>query len=206
MDDIKKKLQTLNIPPPSRTAEDRAWEVARIAFQNRETQTTETKSWWHLRRWSFVGGLATATFAFVIINSLVTRQTPEMQQFVQSLQQDKQVLSQVEEVFPNRLSGIVTNENGTELVLSKEERPNPTQPVVLELSKSGKKTRIVTFSGESVEFDTGSSNEKLEIMVTGDGGVLIMGSNFIWRSDSGEKKEEKFKGFDIKAKPLDIEL
>lgn len=128
----------------------------------------------------------------------------DFQKFVSKEQAD---LKNLQGIFSNRLKAVVRSQDSTQYVLAEEEeksQPIAEQPVFLEITKNGAKTQITTFSGETVQFDSSDEDSKMEVMLTPEGNVLIVGPNFVWKSDS--RQPLKVPGNDgvvkIQAKPL----
>ncbi len=83
-------------------------------------------------------------------------------------------------MFPNRVSAIVEDEHGMNLVLSEKPDVPVSTPIYVSISDNGRSSSMVTFSGQEVQI----AGQKVTVLADAHGGVILAGQNFVW-SESG---------------------
>jgi hypothetical protein len=93
----------------------------------------------------------------------------------ENLASDRQVLRQVEELFPHQLNAVVQAGGQTSLSLSDSDEVGSSQPVLLIFKKQNDTIRVLSFSGHHVCVPLGSRESCFEVLETSDGGVILEG-------------------------------
>lgn len=107
----------------------------------------------------------------------------------------KKLVRELSVLFPGRLEAVVAHQNDFNLAISDQAAPQGRQPVLLEISRRGERSRIVTFSGETVELPMAGELLPLEVLLSGTGEILILGPDFLWSNLTPSKP----RGFHISA-------
>ena len=199
-DELEKTLRKLSLPEVDQAKKARALQKAVYAFKNEpQIAVQEVRSFFSLRE-------SVLAAAFCAVLFLLVFEKPKSSQLTNVVEQPQQIasvdegrlLSEMLRLFPNELKAVVTNGGSPRLVLGKERSVSSSLPVVIELRKGGKSYKVVSFSGESLDFELGGEIMKFELYVTGDGKVLLVGEDFLWSGDS----RSEVRGYHVQAKSL----
>jgi hypothetical protein len=99
-------------------------------------------------------------------------------------------------MFPNQLRAIVEDKQGLHLILSDKGVVVPSSPPLYIRVCDGKNcSSLVTFSGQDIEV----GGQKMTVLADTEGGVILMGNDFVWASDQKTDLESHLK---IEAKSL----
>ncbi len=84
-------------------------------------------------------------------------------------------------LFPNRLQAVIVRAEGLDIRLHAEPTRVSDQPILVELSAPGAEpVQLISYSGQTVETTIANRQLRLDLLVTGADGVLILGSDFVW--------------------------
>jgi hypothetical protein len=111
-----------------------------------------------------------------------------------NLLQDKKVIEEMLALFPNRVRAVVQDQNGLRLVLSDNDDVPASAPLWLKICDGSNCSAAVTFSGQEIQV----GGRKVTVLAGARGGVLLVGNNFVWSSDSAGPTQ----GLKISAKVL----
>jgi hypothetical protein len=81
-------------------------------------------------------------------------------------------------LFPNRVRAIVQDEHGLSLVLSEKDDVPLSSPLWVKVCDGNQCLALVTFSGQEVQL----AGRKVTVLSDAQGGVLLVGSDFVWSS------------------------
>ena len=112
------------------------------------------------------------------------------------------ILAEMQNVFGDRLEGIVEHKGDIQPVVSSGDIFAQSQPVLISLRIGNQDFRVITFSGSTIELSVGGKQLRLSPVIDNQGNVIVEGSNFVW--DNG--KTTGHSSASITAKPMEIEL
>lgn len=111
------------------------------------------------------------------------------------------LLAEVRAVFPDRLDAVIDRDGALHLALSDHASGLASdQPVLVELARAGRVVRVLGFSGRAVEMDLDGRRVSFAPLLTGEGGVLLAGSDFAWTDR--QPAPAALAGWSIAALPL----
>ena len=94
---------------------------------------------------------------------------------------DQQVLQHMESVFGGSLQAVVFNgENPEVLLRDHAQDTTQAQPLVLEINSGGRTTKVMSFSGEKLSLSVNGQQLTFEVLISGDGKVLLVSENGAW--------------------------
>jgi len=163
-------------PPPEFWDELPSRVVHRLG---QETQLAAREQWPAALRWGFGLAAACAVVALLFLwaaQSSKPRETAE-------LAASQKMFREIQEVFPDRLRGIVIEGQKITVLLAEEPRRAAAGPLLVELCGRGPCQRVITFSGETVAFE----GDRLEVLAGARGEVLVVGPRFVWSSATPRK-------------------
>jgi hypothetical protein len=94
------------------------------------------------------------------------------------LLQNEKVIKETLAMFPNRVRAIVQDEHGLSLVLSEKDDVPLSSPLWVKVCDGNQCLALVTFSGQEVQL----AGRKVTVLSDAQGGVLLVGSDFVWSS------------------------
>ena len=94
------------------------------------------------------------------------------------LLQNAKVIKETLAMFPNRVRAIVQDEHGLSLVLSEKDDVPLSSPLWVKVCDGNQCLALVTFSGQEVQL----AGRKVTVLSDAQGGVLLVGSDFVWSS------------------------
>lgn len=169
----------------------RAWEAARRLPQDSGPPARLPK--WKFPRPVLASLAGVAVFCLVAsialwkradVPAVVETAEPESQTEPTNFEREKRVLREVEELFEGRVQFIVIK-NGDATIEVAPDAVFGQQAVLMELRRGGESWRIISFSGNTVELEIDGEVVEFEVLVAGDGEVIMAGRDFIWSSGSG---------------------
>lgn len=200
---LRKLLGEMRAPAVRIEAQEKAVNEARCAWEeerrtaNRTADIPSTRSWFPLVAAGTAAGLAAIS---LLALHLFRGQPASPGEFARSDSSDavlemehdynreKSLLHELEQLFEGRLQFIVLN-NGESRIEVSEYPVFGAQPVVVELRQGDDVLRVLSYSGNVIELEIGGKPLVFEVLVDGDGDVLMAGRDFIWSSRSTEKHE-----------------
>lgn len=188
--DLKTLLASVVPPPIDETARDRALHRATLAFSRPADAAREPAS----RRAAY--GWA-AVCAILLVAGLAAvrpfRSVPEGGRL------DASALAQVEALFPGQLNAVIERDGEVSLDLAGQPSPAANeQPVLVQFERGGRRLRVLSYSGRSVTLELKDGRVTFEALVTGEGGVVLSGDDFVWNS----AHPAPLAGYRVNARPL----
>jgi hypothetical protein len=190
---LRRQLRGLSVPSPSEAARGRAKHWALLALQSRddgEDHSEAPVSW--RRGWIGV--------AFAAVAAIATAIWLRPHDHAENLADDRQVLRQVEELFPNQLNAVVQAGGQTKLSLSDAAEVGSDQPVLLIFKRQKELIRVLSFSGHHVCVPLGSGETCFDVLETTDGGVILEGDKNVMLSS----RHPVIDGYAFRAQTLSL--
>lgn len=199
--DLKKKLSALRVPPlPADPAvRERALHRSLVALAQPQPAAAPVRTFTGLWR----GALIALTVGLVA-GVLVFRGRDQGAVAVEVTNADALTLAQMQELFPGQLNAVIERDGAVQLDLSAGQAPGTMngQPVVVQLEGGGHRLRVLSYSGRSITLELKGAHLTFEALVTGDGGVVLSGVDFVWSS----AHPGRVAGYRIDARPLNTAL
>jgi hypothetical protein len=167
---LRQQLRGLSVPAPSETARSRAKHRALLAFQGGDTGEDPSPVWWR-RAWirvAFVGLAAVAAVLWLRPHA-----------HGENLASDRQLLRQVEELFPHQLNAVVQAGGETNLSLSDAAEVGFDQPVLLIFKRQNDTIRVLSFSGHHVCVPLNGGETCFDVLESSDGGIILAGETSV---------------------------
>ncbi len=169
---LRRAWRELPVPSPSESARARAKHRALLALQSPtgEEPRPEMRAFWRRARpifWSFVLGLIVSAVA------LWPRDKAE------NLSEDRQLLRQVEQMFPQRLNAVVQAGNQVNLSISDNNQVGNDQPVLLIFKRQNDLIRVLSFSGHHVCVPLKGGETCFDVLESSDGGIILAGETSV---------------------------
>jgi len=195
-DDLQRQLRKLPSPVASATTRGRAKHRALLAFESSrfapEKDPAKTGFAWN---WRYATALALA-LGFLPVFFFPRPHSTE------NLAADRQMLEQVEKLFPNQVDSVVVENGKINLTISQTPVLGSDQPVVV-LFKRGRETiRVLSYSGHRVCLKLGSKENCFEILATPSGGIILEGANQAWLASD----HPHVSGYSVRAQTLKASL
>lgn len=140
---------------------------------------------WFTTRWK---GLAFACIAVLAVTLPLTIYLGQVGEEVKSLKQEVALLREYQALFASELKAVVLSRQGeVELVLGADRAAASNPAVLIEFSKDGEGTRVIGVSGQTISFTLGGKAVSIELLLTTDSEILLVGEHGVWRqrSDNG---------------------
>jgi hypothetical protein len=193
--DFQKRLHQSTVPAASESARARARHRALIAFEQRESHQAEESSRRGLDwRWSAIAGaVVIGCLPFLFLHH---HNPPE------NLADDREILLQMEKLFPNRVDAVIQKNGKTDLTLADSSVLGADQPVVVVFQRGQESIRVLSYSGHRVCLDLGGIKSCFEILETSGGGVILEGEDRAWVASQHPVVE----GYSVRAQVLEASL
>ncbi len=181
-DDLEKLLELYAVPEADPAARERALFQARLALsagasiEDEEANTGSFRSFW-----ACAAGLAAIALVLFLVNAPGQKTTSD------DLAASRDLLRQLEGVFPGNLDAVIERGETVEVVLADEPRPSSVQRVVLTIADRERPVRILSYSGQRVCVDLAGRQLCFEMLVTDSGGVIVAGDDFVWTRENPVK-------------------
>ncbi|MFA6285737.1 MAG: hypothetical protein WC661_00030 [Opitutaceae bacterium] len=179
-DQLRKALGALRPPMPGEVERDRALYQATLALaQPRKAQESE-RSWLPRATWAVLGCLAVT----LVVGGLAFRDKPVASaEAIATAGDDLHTLSQVARLFPGQVNAVIERDGAVQLDLAHDQAPAAdAQPLVVQLESGGDRLRVLSYSGRSITLKVKGATLVFEVLVTGEGTVVLSGDNFVWSS------------------------
>ena len=130
--------------------------------------------------------LAFACMAVLAVMLPLALHNGQVSEEVKSLKQEIALLREYQALFANELKAVVlSRQGGVELVLGTDRAAASNPAVLVEFSKDGKGTRLIGVSGQTLSFTLDGKTVSIELLLTTDGEVLLIGEDGVWRQGTG---------------------
>jgi len=195
-DDLRRQFRKLPVPEASESARARARRRALIAFQQGGAIQPEESAWKGLV-WSWRGALALALiFGLLPVLFLMHPAAPE------NLANDRQLLQQVEKLFPNQINAVVVENGEVDLSIAQSPVVGADQPVLLVFKRGQELIRVLSYSGHRVCLMLDEKKNCLEILATPTGGVILESDDQVWLASD----HPHIAGYSVRAQSLEVSL
>ena len=159
-DDLRRHLHKLRVPEGSETARARARHRALIAFRQGGSMRAEEPAWkGFVWRWRGVIALA-FVMGLLPVFFFKHRNTSE------NLANDRQILQQMEKLFPNQVDAVVDRNGKVALSIAQSPVVGSDQPVVVVFKRGHESIRVLSYSGHRVCLMLGKKQNCFEILAT----------------------------------------
>lgn len=114
----------------------------------------------------------------------------------------RQLLVQLNQLFPGQLNAVIEFDGGVKLDLS-DATTTPAaadQSIVIELRRKEHLVRIIAYSGRPVDIAVAGLSLRIDPLLTTKGGVLLASDRFVWYS--AQPAADALHGWQITAHPL----
>ncbi|HEY0257302.1 MAG TPA: hypothetical protein VGC39_07660 [Candidatus Methylacidiphilales bacterium] len=195
-DELRQRLRQLRIPEASESAQGRARHRALIAFEQGGSLTANGGA----RRgfgWRWAGVAALALILSLLPFFLLKRPAPP-----ENLANDRDVLQQVQKLFPNQVNAVVERNGNVDLSITQDAMVGSDQPVLLVFRKGRESIRVLSYSGHRVCLMLGQTQSCFEILATPTGGVILEGEDKAWLAS----EHPHVAGYSIRAQTLGAAL
>jgi hypothetical protein len=187
-----RELRKLVPPSPSEAARARAKHRALLAFQNPDnTAATESMPAFWRRAWPLAAVLLLAGLAAIVFWP---------RGGTENLAEDRQMLRQIEQLFPHQLNAVVQKNGQVDLSLTETDQVGSDQPVVLMFKRKNDVVRVLSFSGHRVCVPLGAQKTCFEVLETTDGGIILEGDKDVLIAS----RHPTVEGYAFRAQPLSL--
>ncbi|MFA6961373.1 MAG: hypothetical protein WC205_11530 [Opitutaceae bacterium] len=196
--DFKKTLSTLTIPPVDPALRERGLHRALVALAQPQPADEAHSS---ARAGQPFWRASLAVLAVVFVAGLVIfREGREGSSAGQKVAHDDAVtLAQMQELFPGQLNAVIEHDGAVQLDLAHDAVPAVTsQPLIVQFESGGHRLRVLSYSGRSITLQLRGATLTFEVMVTGGGGIVLSGNDFVWSSTH----PDLVAGYRVQASPL----
>ncbi len=191
--DLKKHLAALSVPVAADADRERALHratVALTAFPRPPGRPHVTAPRWRL---AFLAlPVLLLSFGWWLLPSPASLSATDC----------RQLLVQLNQLFPGQLNAVVEFDGGVKIDLS-DATTAPSaadQSIVIELRRKGHLVRIIAYSGRPVDIAVAGLSLRIDPLLTAKGGVLLASDRFVW--DSAQPAVDPLQGWQIAAHPL----
>jgi hypothetical protein len=195
-DDLRRQLHKLSVPEASKSARAHARHRALIAFQQGGSMPLEEP----LGKgfvWSWRGAVALA-----LVLGLLPFLLPKDRANPENLANDREILQQVEKLFPNQVNAVVEVNGKVDLSIAQSPVVGSNQPVLLVFKRGEESIRVLSYSGHRVCLMLGKARDCFEILATPTGGVILEGESQVWLASD----QPHIAGYSLQAQTLEVSL
>jgi len=171
-DFIRRRLGEMPTPAASESARDKARYHALIAFQQARSlapESPESKRAFWASYWSRLGVSALIALSAILISVLLRPQAT-----AENVATDRQMLQQMEKLFPQQLDSVVEEHGKIDLSVASSAMVGADQPIVVIFRKPGDSIRVLSYSGHHVCVALGQEHRCFDILATPTGGVILV--------------------------------
>ncbi len=171
-DQLRQRLNRLQVPRASDSARGRAKHRALIALQSADSAaagTAEKKVAW---KWI---GAATAVCAVALLAFLPRSQAP-----AENLANDRQLFRQIEMMFPGQVNSVVEQNGHVDLSIAQSSLVGSQQPVLMVFRKDSQSIRVLSYSGHRVCVPLGKEHCCFDVLAGPNGSVILEGDDNVW--------------------------
>ena len=170
-DALNRLLRGFTVPIPSAAAQIRARHRSLLAFKASDALPPGTHVANRLGR---LAGLAATVLALVVV-AVVVRSWPLGTR--ENLAHDRQILREVEQLFPGQLNAIVLEGGRADLSLTQANGVGVSQPVLVVFRRSGETVRVLSFSGHHICVPLGARQACFDVLEGADGRIILAGDS-----------------------------
>lgn len=185
------------MPSSQESVRARAKHRALIAYQQRDTQHRDESATAHPRwGWYVAGSLA------LILGILPLVFSGQHRPGAENLANDREVLRQMEQLFPNQIDAVVQRNGKTDLTLADSPGVGGAQPLVVVFQRGKESIRVLSYSGHRVCLDLGGKANCFDLLETPNGGVILEGADRAWIAS----QHPVVQGYSVRAQSLEASL
>ncbi len=171
--DLRRHLRELTVPGTSESTRARARHRALTAFQAGSSVPPD-QSERNYFDWSWCVALVLALAVTLLPFVLFPRQGPE------NVADDRQVLQQMEKLFPRQINAVVEENGKVDLSIAQAPVVGADQPVLVVFKQGADTIHVLSYSGHRVCLMLGNQQSCFEVLATPSGNVILEGENKVW--------------------------
>jgi hypothetical protein len=115
---------------------------------------------------------------------------------------DREVLHQVEKLFPNQINAVVEENGKVDLLIAQSPMMGFDQPVLLVFKRGRDSIRVLSYSGHHVCLMLDKTENCFEILATPTGGIILESDDKVWLAS----EHPKVAGYSVRAQTLEASL
>ncbi len=189
--DLHRLMGKLTVPPLDEAAREKARYRAAVAFANSPATPAHEPSPIRWRKYAAVA-MAVLFIAMGLWVTLRPHSAPNA---------DAQLLAEMEKLFPGQLDGVICSNGNVDLdIAQRTSGANSKQALALTLRRGKQIVRVLGFSGREVRVKLGGKLCALEPLVTGDGKIIVQGTDFVWTGS----QPIHIAGYQLEARTLSL--
>jgi hypothetical protein len=120
----------------------------------------------------------------------------------ENLANDREILDQMEKLFPGQVEAVVQKNGKTELSIAQTPVVGYNQPLVVVFQRGTESIRVLSYSGHQVCIDLGATHNCFDILETPSGGVILEGQDQVWLAS----QHPVVNGYAVRAQSLEASL
>jgi hypothetical protein len=195
-DSLHQRLNNLAVPKASESARSRARHRALIAFEQRDFDVSKpVANNAHVLNWRYV----VALIGLGLIASFFFHRPHAAKE---NLAYDRQILGQMEKLFPNQVDSVVEENGKIDLSVTQTSTVGSDQPVLVVFRKNAQSIRVLSYSGHHVCVALGKEHRCFDILATPSGGVILEADDKVWLNS----ERPVVAGYSIHAQTLEASL
>ena len=184
--ELRKRLADFHPPAINETARHRALLKATLALSQPSFETPVTKSrlaWPGFNAWAMGGAVLALMLVAGALLFRVNESSVSSMASAEGGDGDLRTLAQVEELFSGHLNAVIERDGQLQVDLADQAQPGSTgQPLIVQLERDGHSVRVLSYSGRSITVELKGRRLTFEVLITGDGGIVLSGDDFAWSS------------------------
>ena len=198
MNDVRLReiLNRWPIPAPSDSARARARHRALLALQlpgpGEPAQNETSGSLW---RWRYA-------LVMVALVSMLALVYPRTSSQAEDIAGDRQILRQMQQLFPNQVDAVVVENGKVELSIAQSSTVGSDQPVVVVFKRGEDSIKVLSYSGHRICLALGGKHNCFDILAAAGGGVILEAENQVWLSSN----HPVVAGYSVRAQMLGAPL
>ena len=171
-DQFRRGLGDLRVPIATDSARARAKHRALIALQSADSVAPEAAGKKAAWGWIRAGAAVCAAVLFAVIHR---PQVP-----AENLTSDRQLLRQIEILFPGQVDSVVEQNGHVDLSIAQSSLVGSQQPVVMVFRKDAQSIRVLSYSGHRVCVALGNEHRCFDVLATTNGNVILESDDGVW--------------------------
>ena len=208
-DELRDKLRQWRVPEASESARARSRHRALLAFRQRGFTAPELSGW---RKFILCGGSVAALVVALGLSQVFLQHHAEnsapdvvvrsQQNVPENLANDRKILQQMQELFPNQVEAVVQKNGKTDLSITQSPAVGTAQPIVVVFQRGKESIRVLSYSGHHVCINLGNAHRCFDILETPGGGVMLESETQVWITSQHPMVE----GYAVRGQTLEASL